>query len=345
MRNPNGYGTVIRLKGNRRRPYMVRVTTGWEKAEDHMIQKFAVLGYFTKKTDAITCLADYNKCPYNTDMSKYTFKEVYEGWSKDAFPKLQDRLIAVLKAAYNTHCTDLYDQEYRLLRKHDFQAVLDKCNKSYSTKCSIRNLFTKMDAWAYDHDIIVKSYVMNLDVGEQSASKMRDIFTDEEVRKLFTLSGTQYVDDTIVQLYTGFRISELLALTDDSIDLEQNIITGGGKTESGKNRIVPIHPDILPIIKAHMGTGGKLFQITEKSESYYLTRRKQALEQLGFRKHDSHECRHTFRSKLDSAGANKVSIDLLMGHKSTDVGERVYTHKTIEELRNTIMLLNYKSCE
>ena len=36
-----------------------------------------------------------------------------------------------------------------------------------------------------------------------------------------------------------------------------------------------------------------------------------------------------------------VTSDLLMGHKSKDVGERVYTHKTIEELRAAIMLLKF----
>ena len=37
------------------------------------------------------------------------------------------------------------------------------------------------------------------------------------------------------------------------------------------------------------------------------------------------------------AGANKKCIDLMMGHKSKDVGERVYTHKTIDELRDAIL--------
>ena len=32
-------------------------------------------------------------------------------------------------------------------------------------------------------------------------------------------------------------------------------------------------------------------------------------------------------------------MDLLMGHKSKDVGERIYTHKTLDELRETIKLL------
>ena len=56
-------------------------------------------------------------------------------------------------------------------------------------------------------------------------------------------------------------------------------------------------------------------------------------------KHTPHECRHTFRSRLDSAGANKRCIDLMMGHKSKDVGERVYTHKTFGELKTAIELL------
>jgi hypothetical protein len=42
---------------------------------------------------------------------------------------------------------------------------------------------------------------------------------------------------------------------------------------------------------------------------------------------------------LDSAGANKVCIDLMMGHKSKEVGERIYTHKTIEELKAAIELI------
>lgn len=29
MRNPNGYGTVAKLSGQRRRPYIVKKTIGW----------------------------------------------------------------------------------------------------------------------------------------------------------------------------------------------------------------------------------------------------------------------------------------------------------------------------
>jgi integrase len=56
-------------------------------------------------------------------------------------------------------------------------------------------------------------------------------------------------------------------------------------------------------------------------------------------KHTVHETRHTFRTWLDRFGGNITCINKLMGHSSGDVGMKVYTHKTIEELRETIELI------
>lgn len=335
MRNANGFGSVIKLSGNRRRPYLVRVTKGWS---DDGKQQYQNLAYFAKRQDAISFLAEFNNAPFNLDYAKITFSEVYTAWSKEAFKKMLPAVAANYKSAYNVHCKDLYETPYRTIRKHDFQAALDNCSRSYSVKCSIRNLFSHLDAWCYDRDIISKMYSVNLDCGEPDQKTERNVFTDEEVKKLFNHVGQPFIDDTIVQIYTGFRISELLALSSDNIDLEREIITGGGKTAAGKNRIIPIHPDIMPIIKAH-NNGGRLFPHTG-TQTIYLKHRQDALAEIGI-EHTTHDCRHTFRSKLDSANANKVSIDLLMGHKSKDVGERVYTHKTIEELKAAIMLLKF----
>ena len=42
---------------------------------------------------------------------------------------------------------------------------------------------------------------------------------------------------------------------------------------------------------------------------------------------------------LNNAGGNRKCIDMLMGHKSKDIGNRVYNHKTVKQLRETILLL------
>ena len=48
--------------------------------------------------------------------------------------------------------------------------------------------------------------------------------------------------------------------------------------------------------------------------------------------HTPHECRHTFASLMDSVNANKLCVKLIIGHSSSDLTEKVYTHKTLREL-------------
>lgn len=58
--------------------------------------------------------------------------------------------------------------------------------------------------------------------------------------------------------------------------------------------------------------------------------------------HVHHECRHTFEARLDAAGGNRRRIDLLIGHASKDVGNRIYNHKTLTDLQATIELLTIR---
>jgi integrase len=127
-----------------------------------------------------------------------------------------------------------------------------------------------------------------------------------------------------------------------NVDLEEGIIHGGMKTEAGRNRIVPIHPDLVPIVRKRYeaSQSGFLFENDGRPFSDYQLRKLWAIavKELHM-EHIPHECRHTFRSRMDSAGANKVCIDRIMGHKSEGVGERIYTHKTIQELKKAVRML------
>ena len=67
MKNYNGYGSISKLSGKRRRPWVVRVTTGWVWDPDLMknkqIQK--CIGYYATRQEAIKALADYNADPFD----------------------------------------------------------------------------------------------------------------------------------------------------------------------------------------------------------------------------------------------------------------------------------------
>lgn len=55
----------------------------------------------------------------------------------------------------------------------------------------------------------------------------------------------KFADMILIGIYSGWRPQELAILQISDIDLEENTMFGGLKTEAGKNRCVPIHPKIL----------------------------------------------------------------------------------------------------
>lgn len=52
--------------------------------------------------------------------------------------------------------------------------------------------------------------------------------------------------------------------------------------------------------------------------------------------HLPHDTRHTFATLLSNVNANTASISKLMGHRSYDITERIYTHKDISDYKDAI---------
>ena len=72
-RNPNGYGSVVKLSGNRRKPFAVRKTVGYD---DRAYPIYEIIGYYPTRKDALTALAEYNHDPYDINLSKVTMSEL-----------------------------------------------------------------------------------------------------------------------------------------------------------------------------------------------------------------------------------------------------------------------------
>ncbi len=336
MKNPNGYGSVVKLSGNRRNPFAVRKTVGWNE-KGHPI--YLTIGYAPTREEGNIMLAIYNNDPYDVDAVKVTLKQLWELFKEKKLPKLNKGTRGSLSSAYN-HTKKYQDTKYRDLKSFHMQDCIDNCGCGYSTQWAIKNLFGHLDKFALELDVINKSYAQ-LTTAESIPETTKVPFTEEEIKTLWEHEKDDWVDSILTFLYTGFRISELLNVKLTDIDLEQGTIQGGTKTNAGKNRIIPIHSKILNIIKSRVESGQVyLFELDGKKISSYLYYKiwDELMDKFKM-DHTPHECRHTFRSRLDSAGANKKCIDMLMGHKSKEVGERVYTHKTLEELKYAIELI------
>ena len=220
------------------------------------------------------------------------------------------------------------------------QDTIDNCGCGYSTQGAIKALWGHLDKLALELDVTMRNYsslIQSAPIPETSKTP----FSDEEITVMWRMQDVPWVDSVLFLLYSGFRISEMLDLQTDSINLENDTITGGTKTKAGKDRIVPIHSKLRNIVERRVNEDGEyLFSNVGKrcSQATYRIFWHNIMKAANIQ-HTPHDCRHTFRSRLDSAGANKKCIDLMMGHKSKDVGERVYTHKTIDELRVAIELV------
>lgn len=111
MKLPNGFGSVYKLSGRRRRPWVAAKTFGWEFDEkgQKVKQKQQAIGYYATRQEAMTALVQYNENPYDLNFNKTTFSEVYEKWSEEYFPTLSNASsIRTITAAYK-YCTDTWN--------------------------------------------------------------------------------------------------------------------------------------------------------------------------------------------------------------------------------------------
>ena len=79
MRNPNGFGTVARLSGNRRRPFIIKKVVGWNN-KGHPI--YDIVGYAATREEGLMILSEYNRDPWDVDRAKITMKELFEFWKE-----------------------------------------------------------------------------------------------------------------------------------------------------------------------------------------------------------------------------------------------------------------------
>lgn len=154
------------------------------------------------------------------------------------------------------------------------------------------------------------------------------------------VNDIEFTDTILIMIYTGFRVGELLDLKTENIKLEEGIMIGGLKTEAGKDRIIPIHNKILPLIKNLYNPKNEFFIINSKGQQmkYSNYRREKfdvVMKKLGMN-HSPHECRHTFATLMSNADANSVAITKIMGHENYGLTKKVYTHKDVEELKKAV---------
>ena len=349
MKLPNNYGSVYRLPGNRRRPYIVQKTTGWEIDPDtgKVRQIKTVIGYAKTKAEGLKMLAEYNASPYDIEASTKKFADVYEEWSRQKFPTISESNAKAYSASFSC-CQMIHDRTFKDLRLQDLQKVVDTCGKNYPTLRKLKGLFSQMYSFAMQRDLCSKDYSQYVDIlryKERNPNKRsRDRISCEDISKMWAVSENRNVQIVLMLIYSGVRVSELLDLKKKNVCIEEQFFdVVKSKTEAGIRR-VPIADKVLPMFRWWYENSKCEYLIcTNENEhftyrNYYDSYWRPVIQLLGMDdKITPHFTRHTCISMLAEANVAPTTIKKIVGHSGAmSITESVYTHLDISVLIEAI---------
>ena len=339
MRMPNGYGSVVKLGGNRRRPYAVRKTVGWELVNGKARQIYKNIDYFETKAEAIIALAKLNDRKIDVRKDDYTFEAIYNEWLEKATEGKSDSTKKQIVYSF-AHLESIKDEKIKDITESMIKNCIDNCSRGYSTKTVLRKIIQGTMQLAVAKAIRGDDPSTILNVGKQGDSDAHRPFTDDDLE---VLRHTRGAEGIVLLAYTGMRIEELLLIEVANINLEERYMMGGIKSDAGKERIIPIHRSQVAFIKRQMkGKKKYLFEFKDRKMKYRYFRDHYWDNILEAKKMDAytpHDARHTFVTNMRKAGVEKLLVQKIVGHKPKDVTERVYTHITKEELINAMDML------
>lgn len=341
MRLPNRYGSVTKLKGRRRNPWMVRKSIGRYDQNGKRVMK--IVGYAPTRAAALDLLARYNGNPYDLDAGSPTFREIYDRWYAESFNEETNRSTLKNYTAAFKHCEALYNVKMNELRTADLQRVIDDCPTSHSTANRIRILFHQIYQYCLSRDLVFRDYTDGLKVKQAPTGEKRDKFSEEEVALLWdNVCANEYVSLILIMIYSGCRINELLNLKKSDVHLKELYFdVRQAKTAAGIRK-VPIADKVLPFWKSFMKRSKCEYAIctVDGDKLSYDNFKRRYWDPLTARlgiDHIPHETRHTTISMLKEAGVDSTYTKLIVGHKSVmDLTEKTYTHISLSVLLNAI---------
>lgn len=336
MRLPNGFGQISKLKQRLRNSYRAMVTIEWTD-EGKPVRK--IVGYYKTYNDAYTALVEYHKDPLAIG-KKISMVELHDLWLEE-YEKHNDNK----NAKYNYSAAwkygeCLYRYDVRDVRSyHIKQAVEGEMPPSMHQR--LHMLLNMMFDYAVQYDLTDKNYsrLANPIYDSTSDDGVKHFaFTEEEISTIWKHRDEYEVADMLlVQIYMGWRPQELVKLENINVDLDNWTITGGLKTPAGKERVVPIHDRIKPIVEKHWSDkGGTLFG---KINSYYKynVRFKVLVMGLGLNpEHEPHNGRVTFSTLCKKDKVDDYCRKKCMGHKIDDLTDRIYTDMGLDWFREEI---------
>lgn len=349
MRNPNGYGSVYKLSGKRRKPWIVVKTISLSTGK----QERATLGTFATRAEANEFLVEYNKNPYDLRNKNMSFLEVYNAFYEYQEKKVTNGTLLNYKTC-SKFFEKIYNFSFRELKLYDFQRLFDESELSYSSLANRKALATSLYEFAIKREILDKNVASHIEINTNNKIvRPRTIFTEDEIKEVWKIyfggdkKNRQTAACLLLMMYTSLRIGELLELQKENLDMSNKIAIINvvkSKTKAGV-RTIPLHDKMISVVEDLLKNNNSDYLISSPrgkayKYSFWSVNRLTPFTDEFNLSHTAHDCRHTFITRMTAVGADPVALRQIVGHEGKDITEKVYTHLPIEFLKNNIDLLS-----
>jgi integrase/recombinase XerD len=143
---------------------------------------------------------------------------------------------------------------------------------------------------------------------------------------------------------TGLRVSELVGLTLNDLDLESRVLKARGK--GNKERLVPVGAPAAEAVKAYLAGARQALLKGRRSPDLFVTSRGGRMTRHGFarlldrhcraagirRRVSPHKLRHAFATHLLAGGADLRAVQAMLGHADVATTQ-IYTHVDTTQAR------------
>lgn len=274
-----------------------------------------------------------------------TFNSVFQNI---LFPKYSNKsksLKKTMKSAHNK-LKKIWNRKINTLTLIDYQSIFDETMKEQHCEATLRKMkkiCKDVSEYAESNDYISKDYTKFVFYEATSNNKKtKTPFTEDEINLLIS-DNTFESNIILVYIFTGMRPIEFISIKKNDIHLKERYMIGGAKTESGKNRVIPIHNKIYTIIEnlynnAHENERVWFSDVSlEYAYEKYLTFYKETMVRLNIQHHRyPYDTRHTFITLAEKYELKEILVKRIVGHASGDITKDIYTHPEIDRIVNEI---------
>lgn len=321
-RLPNGFGSVVKLSGNRRKPWQARTP---KMGETDTLSPIAFsLGCFETWQQAYDAVVEWHKRNDNAGdyRPRMTLGECFE--KAMARAEKGERIAERTARSYQygiKRFSRLLDKPIADITTRQIQTELDAMEGGRGALHVSLVAMKKAYKFALQNGLVDRDATEGTEIVKKAAAPKEDkFFTMDElaVLKSAAENGDQGAMLILVMCYSGFRPAAYVDMV-----IENDCFYGGVKT--GK-RYVPIYPKIAPWVGvigfAHYNEIWRSVTACEK--------------RLGIRHLSPHAARHTFRYLCYLGKVDPVVSRKLMGHSTGDIHDKVYAHAEIADLRKEV---------